>query len=270
VKAAKTRALRKRAAHKPPVHPVHKRKPAAKAKKAHKAPVHRSAAAVKAAKARGLSPGAVSCCSAIALTASLRLAGWPAGAEDVLDLYRLTADSPDAGASIVATLDAAYLFGLAGVRPLSFTPALLAEVGGAQDEELHEAGDDGPGPEGGRYLPGHAAQHNPLASHPPAQTRYRADGWWNRTTWKRERGLWHHLAVPADSNGSPALLANPGTSLILGLDLPEGRHAVAADPAGGVWSWGGLYDLTGEAVTEEAWLVTWPRRAVTCGLVTPA
>jgi hypothetical protein len=202
VKAAKTRALKKRTAHKPPVHSAHKRKPAAKAKKARKAPVHRSAAAVKAAHARALSPGAVSCCSALALTTSLRLAGWPAGAEDVLDLYRLTADSPDAGASIVATLDAAFVFGLAGVRPVSFEAVNFEE--GVVDAQIH------------------------------GSARGALQQW--RFT--------------------------PG--LILGLNMPEGRHAVTADPSGGVWSWGGLYDLTAEAVIEEAWLVTWPRRAVTC------
>lgn len=62
----------------------------------------------------------VSCCAAEALAWSLRLAGWPVGNADVLELYKLTADSPDAGASVLATLDAAYTFGLAGVRPVSF------------------------------------------------------------------------------------------------------------------------------------------------------
>lgn len=45
--------------------------------------------------------------------------------------------------------------------------------------------------------------------------------------------------------------------LILGLDMPEGRHTVAVDPSGYVWSWGELYELTSEAVVEEAWAVTW-------------
>lgn len=62
----------------------------------------------------------VACCAAEALAWSLRLSGWPVGVPDVLDLYKLTADGPDAGASILATLDAAYTFGLAGVRPVSF------------------------------------------------------------------------------------------------------------------------------------------------------
>lgn len=58
---------------------------------------------------------AVGCCSAEALAASLRLAGWPVSDEDVLALYWLTADDPDAGASIWETLAAAARFGLAGV-----------------------------------------------------------------------------------------------------------------------------------------------------------
>ena len=71
----------------------------------------------------------MACCSAEALAWSLRLAGWPVGVADVLDLYKLTADGPDAGASILATLDAAYTFGLAGVRPLSFQEVMPSEPG---------------------------------------------------------------------------------------------------------------------------------------------
>lgn len=187
MKSAKTRALKKRKAqHKQPVHSQHAaktHKPASKApkaKKAHKAPVKKTAAQARTAHARALSPGGVSCCSALAVAASARLSGWPVADEDVLDLYRLTADSHSAAPSILATLDAAYVFGLAGVRPVSFEPVDL---------------DD------------------------------------------------------------PA-------AVILGLDLPEAPHAVTLDPSGAVWSWDALYDLTSEAVVEEAWLVTWPRCAV--------
>jgi hypothetical protein len=42
--------------------------------------------------------------------------------EDVLALYWHTADDPDAGATILATLEAAWRFGLGGVRPVSFEP----------------------------------------------------------------------------------------------------------------------------------------------------
>lgn len=181
MKAAKTRALHKK-------HPVHAhhggavaKKPAAKAKKApkataaKKAPVRRTAAQVKAAHNRAWSPGGVSCCAAEALAASLRLTGRPVRDEDVLALYWRTAAHADAGASILATMEAASAWGLAGIRPVRFAPVDL---------------DD------------------------------------------------------------PA-------AVILGLDLPEAPHAVALDPSGTVWSWGGLYDLTPEAVIAEAWAVEW-------------
>lgn len=87
------------------------------------APVHTAAKPAKGAKPRKLSPGsAVACCSAEALAASLRLSGRVVGADDVLALYWRTAGDPDAGASILATLEAAAEFGLAGVRPVSFRP----------------------------------------------------------------------------------------------------------------------------------------------------
>lgn len=94
----------------------------------------RHAAAVKAAKTRAANAkkakqhprrqlalgGGVACCSAEALAASLRLTGVPVSDEDVLALYWRTADDEDAGASILATLEVAAEFGLAGVRPASF------------------------------------------------------------------------------------------------------------------------------------------------------
>lgn len=60
------------------------------------------------------------------------------------------------------------------------------------------------------------------------------------------------LAAPA----APALAA-PGHGLILGLDLPEGPHAVLATDDGW-WSWGELYDPAQfpGAVVDEAWAVT--------------
>jgi hypothetical protein len=100
----------------------------------------KSAAAKKAKKAkhhpkRQLALGeGVACCSAEALAASLRLAGRPAGDDDVLELYWRTADDADAGASILATLEAAARFGLAGVRPASFAPVGLADPWRPLDE----------------------------------------------------------------------------------------------------------------------------------------
>lgn len=180
MKAAKTRALNRKHAGTTKHASTAKHTPTAhkKAAAAAKQTARRTALTAKAAKARALSLGEVSCCSADALAASLRLAGWPCGPADVLALYKLTADSPGAGASVVATLEAAYAHGLCGVRP-EFEPVNLAEFPGE--------------------FPG----------------------------------------------------------LILGLDMPEGPHTVTLDPSGAVWSWGGLYDLTGEAVIEECWAVTW-------------
>ena len=86
------------------------------------AKVHAKAKHPHHAKAHALSLGDVACCTADALAASLRLAGWPVGADDILTLHRLTAASPDAGAPIWRTLEAAYAYGLAGVRPVDFLP----------------------------------------------------------------------------------------------------------------------------------------------------
>lgn len=113
----------------------------------HHKPVHvtaavkakRHAAAVKASKTRAANAkkakqhprrqlalgDGVACCSAEALAASLRLAGAAVSDADVLALYWRTADDEDAGASILATLEAAAEFGLGGVRPVSFAPVDL-------------------------------------------------------------------------------------------------------------------------------------------------
>ncbi len=64
----------------------------------------------------------VSCCSATALAASLKLTGAAVSDADIFSLYFRTASDPDAGASILATLEAAQEHGLAGFYPL-FSPA---------------------------------------------------------------------------------------------------------------------------------------------------
>jgi hypothetical protein len=127
---------------------------AAHAKPAAKKPAHvpakvkqaRHAAAVKASKTRAANAkkakqhprrqlalgSAVACCSAEALAASLRLSGWPVSDADVLALYWHTARDEHAGASIVATVEAAAEFGLAGVRPVKvqlLAPELIPEAG---------------------------------------------------------------------------------------------------------------------------------------------
>ena len=126
MKAAKTRATHKKhagtskhaskAKHTPTAHK--------KAATAHKQTAHRTATQVKAAKARALSPGdAVACCSAEALAASLRLAGGAVSDDDVLELHWLAGGDEDTGVSILAALEAAAAFGLAGYRPRWFGPA---------------------------------------------------------------------------------------------------------------------------------------------------
>lgn len=71
----------------------------------------------------------VACCAAEALAASLRLAGRRVGDCDVLALYRRTASDPDTGATVLATLQAAYEYGLAGYRPAGTWPVPLGPTG---------------------------------------------------------------------------------------------------------------------------------------------
>ena len=93
------------------------------------ASVHTKAKHPKHAKAVGLALGdGVACCAAEALAASLRLQGVRVSDEDVLGLYWHTASDPDAGASIVATLEAAWRFGLGGVRPAWYMEAATGEL----------------------------------------------------------------------------------------------------------------------------------------------
>jgi hypothetical protein len=69
-------------------------------------------------KKRTLSPGvAVACCSAEALAASLRLVGAVVSDDDVLALHWRAGGGVDTGVSILAALEAAREFGLAGYRP---------------------------------------------------------------------------------------------------------------------------------------------------------
>jgi hypothetical protein len=70
----------------------------------------------------------VGCCAAEAVAASLRLSGRLVTDADVLALYRLTADDPDEGAFIAATLDAAAEHGLVDIRPQAFAPVSLADL----------------------------------------------------------------------------------------------------------------------------------------------
>lgn len=71
----------------------------------------------------------VACCAAEGLAASLRLAGATVAGDDVMALYWRTARHPDAGAAILATLEAAWEHGLAGIRPAWFAPVLTPAAG---------------------------------------------------------------------------------------------------------------------------------------------
>ena len=88
-------------------------------------PIHAVAKHPKHPKPRRLTPdGDVALCSARAVAESLRLAlGVIASDDDVLELYFRTADDPDEGASILATLHAAATYGLAGARLASYGSA---------------------------------------------------------------------------------------------------------------------------------------------------
>lgn len=77
-------------------------------------PMKRVSHAKKAKKTRGWSPGIPQCCVAQALADSLEALGRPVDDTAVLDLYWRTARTADAGASILATLEAASEHGLGG------------------------------------------------------------------------------------------------------------------------------------------------------------
>jgi hypothetical protein len=109
--------------------------------------VHVKAKHHKHARGLAVAPGDLACCAAEAVAASLRLAGWPAGDDDVLALYGLTADATGAGATMLATLEAATEYGVAGKRPRSFGPAPALGpgviLGLALPEGRHFVTDDG-------------------------------------------------------------------------------------------------------------------------------
>jgi hypothetical protein len=95
-------------------------------------------------KKRGLAPGdGWECCSAEALGASLRLAGWPVGDGDVLALHLAAGGSRDTGVSILAALQTAARVGLAGTYPRGFD--LIAPEGALNGQRLI-LGTELPGP----------------------------------------------------------------------------------------------------------------------------
>lgn len=102
--------------HHKPQHPRHHAKKTPQPKHhPHKAHTVKHAAHHKK---RGLALGdGWASCSAEALAASLRLAGWPVGDEDVLALHEAAGGSRDCGVPILAALQTAARVGLAGIRP---------------------------------------------------------------------------------------------------------------------------------------------------------
>lgn len=197
---------------------------------------HKATAKHTTTKKRTLSTGDVGCCTAEALAMSLRLAGVRVADEDVLALYWHTAIDPDAGASILATLEAAWRFGLGGVRP-SFD--LVGDLDECCCDVARFAGSEvvdarlALRPEqldGGAVNVGHAPH---LAQH------CGVDG-----------------GLEAAQQQRNAFLGHPA-SLILGVDLP-GPHTLLATP-GGLWSWGEPFNPSEwpGMVIEEAWAVSW-------------
>lgn len=101
-----------------PAHQAHGKHKAAPAKHTAKTrrrngpvAVGKGPAAPKKARPRKLTPGAVACCSAEAVAAAARLAGWEVTDEDVLDLYARCADGPSSGFTIAAALSQGWRFG---------------------------------------------------------------------------------------------------------------------------------------------------------------
>lgn len=99
-------------------------------------------------------------CAAVALANHLYAAtGLRVSDRDVLELYWLTADDPDTGASVLATLEAAAEFGLGGMRP-----AWEDCADGWADED--QVGDPGLPGRGHRLRAGRHRRHRPAVPGP--------------------------------------------------------------------------------------------------------
>lgn len=216
-------------------HPGHRMSnPLVPGPKLHKAPHHHRHKKPKQPVKRKLSVGDVACCSAEALAASLRLLGVPVGDEDVLALYWRTAADADAGASISATLEAAQRFGLAGVRP-------RFDLIGDLDEGRCDVTCLGRREVVGALLDAEQLDDGTVDAAPAPQF---SDG-----------GRVDRRLVAAQQFRD--LLLDHPASVVLGVALPGGPHALTLDPSGAVWSWGELYDLSPDVAIEEAWTVDW-------------
>lgn len=97
---------------------------------AHLQHIHAKAKHPTHAKARALAldAGDVGCCTAEALAASLRCQGLSVPDDAVLDLFRAAGGDEDAGLPILATLEAAAGYGLAGFRPRFEPVPLTADI----------------------------------------------------------------------------------------------------------------------------------------------
>ena len=95
------------------------------------------------------SPGVdVACCAVEALAASLRMSGREVSDLDVLGLYGRITDDPDRGATIVETIEAAAVHGLAGALLVDARPVRHASPGvvlGVDLAERHAVTVDGHG-----------------------------------------------------------------------------------------------------------------------------
>ena len=251
--------------------------------KAHKSTKHKSA---HASKKRGLALGdSVACCAAEALAASARLQGFRVDDEDVLALYWHTASDPDAGASIMATLEAAWRYGLGGVRPASFGFAPCPDGGAVyqrvgrhgelrlrdiyeRDEQVDRCDIKDVGQ--GKQLV-HA--ETPAAAH--FQVGHDVPVPWDASLGHligellsgpvldlpvdpyRLHDLGSLERAFVDSGAMPPRGLRHGDTLLLGVELP-GPHTVLAAPDGW-WSWGEPHDPAEwpDAVVEAAWAVSW-------------
>lgn len=211
-------------------HPAAQPKPVGHGVNAGPQPVHTAAKPPSHAKPRGFAVGdLLPVCAFEALAMSLRLAGQFVHDDEVAGLWEL-AGAPPLGASLGATLDAASLHGLAGLRP-------------QRRERLERLGPVRLADEFG--LPGRDDETSPLG---PFKDFLAGD--------------FHDLILGAvagrdlnpDALPFSATAGRPRQHLILGVDVP-GPHAVLAT-ADGWWSWGELH-APWPCRIEEAWAVAW-------------
>lgn len=185
----------------------------------------KKAAAKKAPKKRQWSPGSdVACCAAEAFGTLVEASGRPWSAEQTLALYWSTADTPDAGASIWATLSAADVDEVQVHRLAGELPDRLQHHGKLQTFQVGQLDvlqdvavallDDDP-PEVTVSLHGHGGDVG-----------------------RRD----------------PSFVLVHG--LILGVALPQ-PHAIAVTPDGRWWSWGEPFNPGDwpELAVDEAWAV---------------